>query len=57
MLVLSATYMSNLAELLNGALLKHLLQRTFRFLLKNGHNSPSLRTDAQILTEIYQKIF
>jgi hypothetical protein len=57
MLVLSATYMSSLSELVDRNVLEKLLKRTIRFLLQSRHISPSLRADARILTEIYEKIF
>jgi hypothetical protein len=57
MLVLSATYMSSLSELVDGTELERLLQRTIKFLLQSRNISPSLRADARILTEIYEKIF
>jgi hypothetical protein len=49
--------MSCLQELVPKEKLEQLLQRTIRFLLANENISPSLRADARILTEIYQKIF
>ncbi|CAG7951206.1 unnamed protein product [Penicillium salamii] len=57
MLVLSATYQSSLKDLVDRDSLKDLLQRTIRFLLQNGHGSPSLQFDAKILITIYQNIF
>ncbi|KAJ5730310.1 uncharacterized protein N7483_004818 [Penicillium malachiteum] len=57
MLVLSATYQSFLAELIPRDKLKRLLRRTIRFLLQNTNISPTLRADARILTEIFDKIF
>ncbi|KAJ5605953.1 transcriptional regulator family: Fungal Specific TF [Penicillium lagena] len=57
MLVLSATYMSCLQELVPKEKFEQLLKRTIRFLLANENISPSLRADARILTEIYHKIF
>lgn len=57
MLVLSATYMSNLSELVDRNDLERLLKRTIEFLLQSRYISPSLRADARILTEIYEKIF
>lgn len=57
MLVLSATHMSSLSELVNRGDLQRLLKRTIDFLLKSKNISPSLSADAKILTEIYQKIF
>lgn len=57
MLVLSATYMSPLSELVDRHILERLLRRTIRFLLQSKYISPSLRADARILTEIYEKIF
>ncbi|KAH1323326.1 hypothetical protein KXX47_000814 [Aspergillus fumigatus] len=57
MLVLSATYMSSLSELVDRNVLEKLLKRTIKFLLQSRYISPSLRADARILTEIYEKIF
>ncbi|KAB8253919.1 C6 finger domain protein [Aspergillus pseudonomiae] len=57
MLVLSATYMSSLSELVDRNELEKLLKRTIDFLLQSRYISPSLRADARILTEIYVKIF
>lgn len=57
MLVLAATYMSSLSELVDRNVLQRLLRRTIDFLLKSKNISPSLRADAEILTEIYKKIF
>ncbi|KAF4236882.1 hypothetical protein CNMCM8980_002701 [Aspergillus fumigatiaffinis] len=57
MLVLSATYMSCLSELVDRDVLEKLLKRTIKFLLQSRYISPSLRADAQILAEIYEKIF
>ncbi|KAJ5117115.1 hypothetical protein N7526_011224 [Penicillium atrosanguineum] len=57
MLVLSATYMSSLSELVERSVLERLLKRTIRFLLRSENISPTLRADAKILTEIYRKIF
>jgi len=57
MLVLSATYMSSLSELVNRGDLQRLLKRTIDFLLKSKNISPSLLADAKILTGIYNKIF
>jgi hypothetical protein len=57
MLVLSAVYNSSLSELVERSTLKRLLDRTIKFLLHNGSRSPTLRADARILTEIYEKIF
>ncbi|KAG2411767.1 hypothetical protein HFD88_009323 [Aspergillus terreus] len=57
MLVLSATYKSNLSELVDRNDLERLLKRTINFLLQSRYISPSLRADARILTEIYERIF
>ncbi|PYH63207.1 putative C6 finger domain protein [Aspergillus vadensis CBS 113365] len=57
MLVLSATYMSSLSELVDRNDLDRLLKRTIRFLLQSREISPTLRADAKILSEIYEKIF
>ncbi|KAJ6081446.1 hypothetical protein N7499_006320 [Penicillium canescens] len=57
MLVLSATYMSSLHELVDAELLERLLRRTVGFLTQSENISPNLRADARILTEVYQNIF
>jgi hypothetical protein len=57
MLVLSATYMSYLWELVNHKDLNRLLMRTINFLFKSRNISPSLSMDAKILAGIYKKIF
>ncbi|KAF3031016.1 hypothetical protein E8E15_011544 [Penicillium rubens] len=57
MLVLSATYMSSLKELVDQDQLDRLLVRTIGFLIQSENISPTLRADARILTEIYKKIF
>ncbi|CAG7954855.1 unnamed protein product [Penicillium olsonii] len=57
MLVLSATYMSGLREMVDAKILERLLKRTIAFLAQSEHISPTLRADARILTEIYEKIF
>ncbi|KAL2005984.1 hypothetical protein VTN00DRAFT_9638 [Thermoascus crustaceus] len=57
MLVLSATYMLSLSEFVDQGALCRLLIRTINFLLRSKNLSPSLRKDADILTEIYFKIF
>ncbi|KAJ5087998.1 hypothetical protein N7456_011614 [Penicillium angulare] len=57
MLVLSATYMSELNELVERPVLEALLRRTIRFLLHSKNISPTLRADARILTEIYEQVF
>ena len=57
MLVLSATYMSCISELVERSTLERLLRRTIKFLLRSKNISPTLRADARILTEIYTKIF
>lgn len=57
MLVLSATYMSGLRELVPEPVLERLLRRTISFLAQSEQISPTLRADARILTEIYEKIF
>jgi hypothetical protein len=57
MLVLSATHMSGLNELVDRHDLRRLLLRTINFLLKSQDISPSLKADADILAEIYRKIF
>ena len=45
MLVLSATYMSNLSELVDRNILERLLKRTILFLLQSQNISPSLLVD------------
>ncbi|KAL4870006.1 hypothetical protein BDV12DRAFT_166848 [Aspergillus spectabilis] len=57
MLVLSTVYMSHLTELVDRNVLERLLRRTIAFLLRYRNISPSLRADAKILTDIYEKIF
>ncbi|KAJ5051290.1 hypothetical protein NUH16_003071 [Penicillium rubens] len=57
MLVLSASFMSGLKELVEPEQLKSLLVRTIGFLIQSENISPTLRADARILTEIYEKIF
>jgi hypothetical protein len=58
MLVLSTTYMSpHLSELVDRSVLDRLFKRTIAFLLWNRNISPTLRADAKILTDIYEKIF
>ena len=57
MLVLSATYMSSLSDLVERDTLERLLKRTIKFLLKSENISPTLRADAKILEQIYEKIF
>ncbi|OAX78053.1 hypothetical protein ACJ72_07643 [Emergomyces africanus] len=57
MLVLSATYMSHLSQLVDRDTLRALLDRTIKFLLQSRHISPSLSKDAEILTLIRRQIF
>lgn len=57
MLVLSATFMSSLQELVEPEQLRRLLVRTIGFLVQSENISPTLRADARILTQIYTKIF
>ncbi|KAJ5365084.1 hypothetical protein N7517_007970 [Penicillium concentricum] len=57
MLVLSATFMSSLKELVEADQLERLLTRTIGFLIQSENISPTLRADARILTEIHRKIF
>ena len=57
MLVLSATYTSSLSELIQRSTFERLLKRTICFLLRSENISPTLRADARILSEIYEKIF
>ncbi|EGD94742.1 hypothetical protein TESG_02247 [Trichophyton tonsurans CBS 112818] len=57
MLVLSATYTSQLSALVDGDKLCALLDRTIKFLLRSQHISPTLRKDAEILTLIRRKLF
>ncbi|CAG8904335.1 unnamed protein product [Penicillium nalgiovense] len=57
MLVLSASFMSGLKELVEPEQLKRLLVRTIGFLIQSENISPTFRADARILTEIYEKIF
>ncbi|KAL4903695.1 hypothetical protein BDW74DRAFT_179687 [Aspergillus multicolor] len=57
MLVLSTAFRSNLGDMVKPDELDRLLRRTIVFLLRNRNISPTLRVDAKILTEIYEKIF
>ncbi|BCR83543.1 fungal specific transcription factor domain-containing protein [Aspergillus chevalieri] len=57
MLVLSATYVSSLSELVDSNVLKQLLKRTIHFLRQRQHILPSLRADAKILMKVYEEIF
>lgn len=57
MLVLSATYMSDLRPLVRRDTLEYLLRRTIKFLAMYKDISPTLMADAQILSGIYYKIF
>lgn len=57
MLVLSATYMSNISRLVDADELERLLQCTIKFLAMYKDISPTLMADAQILSRIYYKIF
>lgn len=57
MLVLSAAHVSSLGELVDRSTLERLFKRTIRFLLRCENISPTLRADARILTEIYEKFF
>ncbi|KAJ5232717.1 hypothetical protein N7468_005673 [Penicillium chermesinum] len=57
MLVLAATYHSELRELVEGPKFKRLLRRTIKFLLRNENISPTFRADAKILTEIFEDTF
>ncbi|KAJ0418182.1 hypothetical protein BJY00DRAFT_193129 [Aspergillus carlsbadensis] len=58
MLVLSTTYMSpHLSELVDRNVLDRLFKRTIVFLLRNRNISPTLRADAKILTNVYERIF
>lgn len=57
MLVLSATYMSNLRHLIERDKLEELFIRTIKFLWLSKNVSPTLERDALILAGIYRKIF
>lgn len=57
MLVLSATYMSELRPLVDRDILRRLLKRTIRFLLEYRYISPTLITNAEILMSIHERIF
>ena len=57
MLVLSATYMSELRPLVDREILRGLLKRTIRFLMEYRHVSPTLIRNAEILTSIHERIF
>jgi hypothetical protein len=54
MLVLSATYRSNLHALVDAEPLEPLLRRIVGFLTQSEDISPTLRADARILIEVYQ---
>ncbi|CRG90473.1 Estradiol 17-beta-dehydrogenase 11 [Talaromyces islandicus] len=54
MLVLSATYMSNLRHLVERDKLEELFLRTIKFLMHSKNVSPTLWQDAQILAGIYR---
>ncbi|EAS35563.3 C6 zinc finger domain-containing protein [Coccidioides immitis RS] len=56
-LVLAATYTSRLSNFVDRKRLGELIDRTIKFLLHSRHISPSLRKDAEILTQIRQKLF
>lgn len=57
MLVLAATYNSELSSLVDGKQLKQLLDRTIRFLKLSEAISPSLQRDAQLLEYIRATLF
>jgi hypothetical protein len=57
MLVLAATYNSDLRDLVEQSIFEQLLGRTIKFLLRYENISPTLREDARILTDIFRKIF
>ena len=57
MLVLAATYTSNLKSLVDGEKLRKLLDRTINFLMQSRYISPTLRKDAEILTVIRRELF
>lgn len=57
MLVLAATYISPLGELVDREKLERLFRRTIGFLEQSRDISPTLRTDAEILRKCYAKIF
>lgn len=57
MLVLAATYISPLGELVKRDQLESLFQRTITFLDQSRDISPTLRKDAEILRKCYAKIF
>ncbi|KAJ5169738.1 uncharacterized protein N7500_002521 [Penicillium coprophilum] len=57
MLALAATYNAGFSELIERSTLDRLFKRTIRFLIRYGNNSPALRADVRVLTEIYSKLF
>lgn len=57
MLVLAATYTSELSSLVDGNKLRRLLDRTIKFLMQSRYISPTLRKDAEILTVISRELF
>ncbi|WEW57904.1 hypothetical protein PRK78_003371 [Emydomyces testavorans] len=56
-LVLAATYTSRLSNFVDRERLRQLIDRTIKFLLQSRHISPTLRKDAEILTQIRHKLF
>jgi hypothetical protein len=57
MLVLAATYNSRLGNLVEKPRLADLLDRTLKLLGKHSAISPTLRKDAEILTDVKTKLF
>ena len=57
MLVLAATYNSRLGNLVEKPRLADLLDRTIKFPEKHSAISPTLRKDAEILTDVKTKLF
>jgi hypothetical protein len=57
MLVLAATFKSDLRYLVKREILEELLDRTIDFLRYSEAISPTLAKDAQVLTKIREKIF
>jgi hypothetical protein len=57
MLVLAATCNSRLGNLVEKPRLADLLDRTIKFLGKHSAISPTLRKDAEILTDVKTKLF
>jgi hypothetical protein len=57
MLVLAATYNSHLRKLIKKEKLLNLLDRTIDFLRRHTNISPTLKKDAEILTDVKTQLF